>query len=160
MSKILTKKIEAGELLKVSDLTPDQKKSLYAMMVRRGASEAFGYDRFFKCGFAHWELTGIDSIKRQFMTDHLPELLTIESDVTAALKDQSVRDTIIDTIGAFWELINQVKGLQQKLVDEMATQGMGRTSVLNHFKADDWKLFQRQGIVRVWADFCEEEGIE
>lgn len=160
MNNRLKEKLLDGQPLAVADLTPDQKKSLYSFLVSRGASEGFGYDRFFKVGFSKWELTGIDEIKRQFLKDNLDALQAVENDNIHMLRSETVQDAIIDTIGGFWALINQVKGLQQKLVDLMSAQGMCRTSVLNHFLADDWRTFQRQGILKVWAEFCEQEGID
>ena len=158
MCNRLKEKLAEGRCLDVKDLSPEEKRGLFSLLCLRGASEGFAYDRFFKEGFAQWELLGVDHVKREFMAEHLPLLLTIPQENIHTLQKEAVREAIIETAGGFWALINQVFGLQSQFVTRMAELGMGRSTVLNRFAADDWKIFQRQGILRVWDDYCESHG--
>ena len=65
---IFTKITEPQGVLAVSDLTPDEKKLLYAEMQRLGSSDNFAYKRFFQDGFALWEIDGILALKAAFLS--------------------------------------------------------------------------------------------
>ena len=71
---IVEKITEPKTHLECNDLTPSQKKVLFAVMAKYGALQYFAYDRFFKEGFHEWELKGINQIKRDFIDAHRAEL--------------------------------------------------------------------------------------
>ena len=65
--KIHTMLSTPGQLLAPADLTADEKKRLYALFTAMGASDAFAYTRFFRDGFAEWELQGIWQCKIDYL---------------------------------------------------------------------------------------------
>ena len=71
---IVEKITEPKTHLECNDLTPSQKKVLFAVMAKYGALQYFAYDRFFKEGFHEWELKGINQIKRDFIDAHRAEI--------------------------------------------------------------------------------------
>lgn len=65
--KINTMLSAPGSLLAPTDLTAEEKKRLYALFTDKGASDAFAYTRFFRDGFAEWELRGIWQCKIDYL---------------------------------------------------------------------------------------------
>lgn len=155
---IIEKLTQPGTYLNSGDLTPNQKKLLWEVMKRHGASQGFAYDRYFKEGFQKWELIGINSIKRQFIVEHYTELF---GDSVPALSagvptSDNIVDVIIQNDGEFYRTLGRVFGLKKVFTDHMGTLGMGSNSVLNKFSADDWKDYERIGVLAVMQEFERE----
>lgn len=135
------------------DLTPNQKKLLWEIMKRHGASQGFAYDRFFKEGFALWELTGIEPIKRKFLNDHFSELFPDQAAEPEASASSDILDTVVATNGEFYRTLGRTFGMKKVFTDHMGTLGMGSNSVLNKFSSDDWKDYERIGVQAVMQEF-------
>jgi hypothetical protein len=92
--------------------------------------------RFFRDGFAQWELTGIDTIKEKYLKD-LPDADTITND--------------------FWTYLGELRR-RQAFSDYMRDNGMrSAMTVAKRFAADDWKPFERIGILAILQQFIEKE---
>lgn len=131
--------------LMVDDLTPDEKKILWDVMARYGASQGFSYDRFFTKGFLEWELQGVDSIKREFIAKHKNEIFPegMKPDVSL----------IVNEPGAFYRALGLSFGMKKAFTEHMNQLGMGSNSVLYKFSSDDWKEYERVGIRRIVDEF-------
>lgn len=147
---IIEKLTQPGAHLNCDDLTPNQKKLLWEIMKRYGASQGFAYDRFFKEGFLQWELIGINSIKRKFLESHQTDLFP-EGNVP-----EGFIETICQNDGEFYRTLGRAFGLKKIFTDYMGTLGMGSNSVLNKFSTDDWKAYERVGVLAVVGDFERE----
>lgn len=150
---IIEKLTQPGAHLNCDDLTPNQKKLLWEIMKRHGASQGFAYDRFFKEGFALWELKGIDTIKRQFLSDRFSELFPDQTTMPEALVSGAILDTVVVTNGEFYRTLGRTFGMKKVFTDLMGTLGMGSNSVLNKFSTDDWKDYERIGVQAVMQEF-------
>lgn len=137
---ILDKMVEPNAHLACDDLTPNQKKHLWTVMMRHGASQGFAYDRFFKEGFREWELLGIDNVKRDFLKKHEDKLGEADADV------------------GFYDCIGKAR-LKLAFVDYMGSLGMGSNTVLVRFgknQEEDFKNYERIGIRAVIKEFERE----
>lgn len=125
-----------GSPLTVTDMTADEKKRLYTLMEQYGATQGFCWNRFFRDGFAQWELTGIDTIKEKYLKD-LPDADTTTND--------------------FWAYLGDLRR-RQAFSDYMRDNGMrSAMTVAKRFAADDWKPFERIGILAILQQFIEKE---
>lgn len=139
-------KITSGDRLSASDLTPQKKEELFLLMKKYGASRAFSYDRFFKEGFRLWELIGIDFIKDQFFlyTNHI-DLFDYQNFLR--LGDNAQDGWFYTSIGNEWGFKSLLKGVMCQL-------GMlSEVTIANRFSLDNWKDYERRGIVSVLAEF-------
>lgn len=154
-SMIKTKLTSPGAHLNCDDLTPNQKLYLWELMKSYGASQGFAYDRFFKEGFREWELLGIDNIKKRFIEEHQKELWTTpEDDGTVGYAGVlATYGDVCNTPGEFYRTLGRVFGLKKQFTEYMKSLGMGTNSVLNHFTNDDWKDYERVGIMAVIDEF-------
>lgn len=150
LNMIIEKLTQPGSHLNCDDLTPNQKKLLWEIMKRHGASQGFAYDRFFKEGFQLWELLGVDAIKRKFLTEQLADLFPENNAPVGFI------DTICKNDGEFYRTLGRVFGLKKVFTDHMGTLGMGSNSVLNKFSSDDWKDYERVGVLAVVDEFERE----
>lgn len=156
--KMITDKLANPKThLVCDDLTPNQKKLLWEVMARYGALQSFAYDRFFKEGFLAWELKGIDQIKRDFLAEHRGEMFP---DGVDADKLPSEED-MISGAGVFYRVLGMTFGMKKVFTEYMNGLGMGSNSVLNKFSTDDWKAYERVGIMAVMEEFEREAvGVE
>lgn len=159
--------LKTGTALSANDMAADDKKNLFAYMVKNGSSAAFAYDRFFREGFALWELRGIDDIKQEFLNDYRLELLTGEpvdpqpdgSEVTCDNGDRGYAAVLAiagDEPGGFYRAISHVRGLANRLKERMAQMGMCETTTWRRFQSDNWKDYERAGIRNVISGFISE----
>lgn len=133
------------------DLSPNQKKHLWTVMMRYGASQGFAYDRFFKEGFRQWELIGIDRAKEDFLRIHGEALRGTCSEADAA-------DAVADTGDCFYDKIGRAR-LKLTFMSYMNGLGMGYNTVLERFgksQEDDFKQYERMGIRAVVKEFERE----
>lgn len=147
---ILEKIMRPGLHLQNKDLTPQQKVKLWEIMKRYGASQGFSYDRYFKEGFRQWELTGTDQMKIDFLQEHALEIWPDDE------KDESSFKEIANQKGEFYRTIGRVFGLKKTFSEYAMALGMGANSVLNHFSSDDWKDYERIGILAIVEEFEKE----
>lgn len=146
-------KITCDVSLSGRDLNPRQKESLFMLMEKYGASRAFTYDRFFKEGFRLWELIGIDFIKDQFFlsTDH-KDLFDYQN--VLRLGNKAQEGWFYGTIGNEWGLKSLLKGVMTQL-------GMlSEVTIANRFSSDNWKDYERRGIVSILAEFENEPSVD
>ena len=123
---IIEKITEPKTHLECNDLTPSQKKVLFAVMAKYGALQYFAYDRFFKEGFHEWELKGINQIKRDFIDAHRAEIFPDGVDTHLL--------PTIDEMGFKWAEVHP------QLEDN--TRGLGIWDVFNstiHKRRRAWK---------------------
>lgn len=155
-TSIFYKILQTKRPLGVNDLSPDEKKSLFALMVRNGASAGFAYDRFFQKGFQVWELDGINTIKCGFLKDHEQELLeSVDEDGT---KGYAYALSLDDSKGGFWRAIGQVPGLISEFKNIMHEKGMmSDVTIIKRFNADDWKQYELIGVRQIISDFVKEQ---
>lgn len=157
MNKDIFKKVSnhSSSALEIRDLTPDEKKRLYALMQRNGSSASFAYDRFFKEGFAWWELVGIDNIKKNFLRHHAADLLGPDRDGD---KGYAYALSLDDEPGSFYRAILQVRGLADKFKRYMHYLGMlSEATIIRRFREDDWRIYERRGIRSIIDEYCDGE---
>lgn len=149
---IKDKLTKAKSYLKSDELTANQKKLLIKILVDNGASQSFVYVRFFSKGFAAWELQGVDSIKREFITEHKDEIWKPEQ-FDSAVVDGYCREAM--TIpGEFWRAISRCYGLRKLFVEQLRGMGMSYTVVMRRFRKDnDWKRYEKRGMLDVMAEY-------
>ncbi len=143
--------------LNCDELTPNQKKHLWEVMMRHGASQGFAYDRFFKEGFSEWELRGVEKIKKDFLKEHERELWT-EPDVEGVVGYSAILAFLDEGNDNFYNIIGRAR-LKLVFVNYMAELGMGANTVLRRFgkeEEQDFKDYERIGIRAVIAEFEQE----
>lgn len=145
---------------KSNDLTADQKKLLYSIMMKHGASYSFGYDRFFKEGFEKWEMLGINTIKKNFLQLHDKEIANaIPEDSSDNDRGYAaVLELNADTKGGFWKTLSQVYALKSVFREYMFKLGMlSGVTIMKRFKNDDWKEWELIGINKIIEEFIHDE---
>lgn len=182
MTKEIFAKIAIPQgVLAVSDLTPDEKKQLYAEMQRMGSSENFAYKRFFQDGFAQWELDGILALKMAYLAWlHDEEKVFLEVrciNERAVDGDDSIacyrhfyrippkagdgesfeeRTFDITAPGDFWRFLGEI-GYRKRFGLFMADRGMkSYITVAKRFADDDWREWERIGIRQLTEQFIEQ----
>lgn len=166
MERDIFEKIEMGMVLAPTDLTADEKKRLYAAMAQYGASEAFAYTRFFRDGFAEWEMDGVWKAKIEYLRQlHDDEKMDIEVRCTETVKhpegdtykyrhfyrtaDGEERSFDITANGDFWRFLGDVRR-RRHFGEYMATLGMkSQTTVSKRFAVDNWKEYELSGVKQV-----------
>lgn len=146
--------------LKSNDLTADQKKLLYSIMMKHGASYSFGYDRFFKEGFEKWEMLGINTVKKNFLQLHDKEIANaIPEDGSDNDRGYAaVLELNSDTKGGFWKTLSQVYALKSVFREYMFKLGMlSGVTIMKRFKNDDWKDWELIGIKKIIEEFINDE---
>lgn len=145
---------------KSNDLTVDQKKLLYSIMMKHGASYSLGYDRFFKEGFEKWEMLGINTIKKDFLQLHDKEIANaIPEDSSDNDRGYAaVLELNADTKGGFWKTLSQVYALRSVFREYMFKLGMlSGVTIMKRFKNDDWKEWELIGINKIIEEFIHDE---
>lgn len=163
--KIFKKVMIPGGILSPKDMTAEEKRRLYALMEDRGASGAFTYTRFFRDGFAQWEIDGIWKVKIEYLQLLLTdEKLNIDVRNTET-KLQSDGETYkwkhfcfldgreisfdITFPGDFWRFLGDIRH-RINFGEYMAKLGMkSQTTVAKRFSADDWKEYEQTGIRQI-----------
>lgn len=143
-------KIIGGRTLSPKDLTPDEKKDLYALFEAHGMTRSTCYLRFFDKGFDEWEISGISNIIDIFL--HTSSCVSW-SDYTNKDGSQGYAAVLAlahdNDDGRFYDIVTNLK-IGNKLVELMAKKGMkSQTTVRTRFKANDWKPWERKGIRRI-----------
>ena len=148
--------IKPHKHLKPNDLSPEEKKNLYALMMKHGASYSFGYDRFFKEGFSEWELIGINAIKKDFLKLHDAEIANAVPD-DGNNEDRgyaAVLELEADNKGGFWNILGQVRSLKSSFREYMSNLGMlSSITVFNRFSKDNWKDWELIGIYAIIEEY-------
>lgn len=149
---IIEKITEPKTHLECNDLTPSQKKVLFAVMAKYGALQYFAYDRFFKEGFHEWELKGINQIKRDFIDTHRAEIFPdgVDTHLLPTI------DEMVNGKGVFYRVLGMSFGLKKVFTEHMNQMGMGSNSVLNKFSTDDWSDYERIGVKACIEEFERE----
>lgn len=154
MTKTIWKKILDGDILSATDLTPKDKKRLYALFEGYGMPKSTCYNRFFDKGFCKWEIMGVSHIRDAFLvseksnTDDVPEGEEGSRGYGAVLVLPSGYDD-----SKFYELITSLK-MGKRLCDRMAELGMSsQMTVRTRFKANDWKTWELKGVKAIIDEF-------
>lgn len=138
----LIKILNQHSCLKATDMSADDKKKLYSIMERYGATQSTTYNRFFDKGFDLWELRGIDLCKKLFIRENVPA------------DDKELSDHLFSVGSGFYTELPFMSGLKSNLVNYMASLGMEhRNTVCKRFDADDWKQWERVGILAIIEEF-------
>lgn len=156
MTKTIWKKILDGGILSATDLTPEEKKRLYALFEGYGMPKSTCYNRFFDKGFCQWEIMGVSHIRDAFLvseksnTDDMPEGDEGSKGDGAALALSSQYND-----SKFYELVTNLK-MGKRLCDRMAELGMSsQMTVRTRFKANDWKPWELKGVKAIIDEFVE-----
>lgn len=175
MTKDIFSKITIPQgILAVNDLTPDEKKQLYAEMQKMGSSENFAYKRFFKEGFSQWEIEGVLSIKLAFLSWlHDEEKIYLEVRNTSgyeyrhfyrippkADEQQNFSELQFDlnAPGDFWRFVGDI-GYRKKFGEFLYAKGMkSYHTVMKRFEADDWREWEKIGIREVTKQLFDKYG--
>lgn len=154
MTKNIWKKIWDGGTLSAADLTPEDKKRLYALFEGYGMPKSTCYARFFDKGFSKWEIMGVSHIRDAFLvrektdTDNIPEGEEGSRGYGAVLELSSQYND-----SKFYELVTSLK-MGKSLCDRMAELGMtSQMTVRTRFKADDWKPWELKGVKAIIDEF-------
>ena len=176
--EILTKISSPDTALDVTDMTPEEKRSLYAFFEQQGASQGFTYDRFFKEGFSIWELLGINQIKIEYLyylhTEEKVEISVrnegneplyyykpkatteaVPDGVTTA--DIEERRFSLTTPGDFWRFLGDVRKRSHFSARMMGYGMMSAVTVARRFSTDNWKPFETTGIIQLTQDFIKQQ---
>lgn len=146
MQRDFLEKLDGGGHLVSGDMSADEKKELYALMIKYGATESTTYNRFFEKGFDEWELRGINRCKAEFISAHIGD-------------DADLCEQLLETGAGFYEALPFMSGLRMKLVNFMSGLGMEhRTTIDKRFNADDWKEWERMGIRNIIKEFLQHHG--
>lgn len=126
-----------------------------------GAKQSFSYNRFFRDGFAQWELEGIDNIMCDFVGEHTDALYNgyCENVVTPATdgdKKQILMSYIAAAPGNFYALVGFVYGYREKFRVFMRDRGMSFCTLYRRFHDEDWRPYERVGIRKIWEEFLNE----
>lgn len=132
------------------DISVEEKKKLADYMEKRGLTTSTFYLRFFKNGFAPWEIMGIDECKRQFLL--IPEV----SELLLNYKDESDEDgdkgylyvlAQSDSPGVFYSSLKKAnRGLCLRFFDFMNERGMSMGTVIKRFTFESWRRWEKDGI--------------
>lgn len=154
MAKNIWKKIIDGGILSVTDISPEEKKRLYALFERYGLPQSTCYNRFFDKGFCKWEIVGVSHIRDAFLvleksnTDNLQEGEEGSRGYGAVL---SLSTGYNDS--KFYELVTNLK-MGKHLCDRMSELGMSsQMTVRTRFKANDWKPWELKGVKAIIDEF-------
>lgn len=172
--KKVWKKVWRGGTLAVGDMTAEEKRRLFACMVRYGASAGFSYDRFFKEGFLKWEILGIYKIKIDYLHYlKTEEKIDIDIRCVETTTDPQTGEEIhkyrvfypmqdeeksidLNKPGDFWQLLGDLR-YRLKFKELMQQMGMRSAStVVKRFRIDDWREYEQVGIRMVVDVFMEE----
>ena len=158
MTKNIWKKILDGGILSATDITPEEKKQLYALFEGYGMPKSTCYNRFFDKGFCKWEIMGVSHIQDVFLvrekinTDDMTEGEEGSRGYGAVLALSPEYDH-----SKFYELVTNLK-IGKRLCDYMAELGMSsQMTVRTRFKANDWKPWEMKGIKEIIDEFVRQE---
>ncbi len=158
MTKNVWKKIWDGGTLLAADLTPEDKKRLYALFEGYGLPKSTCYNRFFDKGFCEWEIMGVSHIRDIFLesekndTDTMPEGDEGSRGYGAVLALSPEYDS-----SKFYELVTNLK-MGKRLCDHMAELGMSsQMTVRTRFKANDWKPWELKGVKAIIDEFITQK---
>ena len=161
--EILSKLSRPNTALDVTDMTPEEKRLLYAFFEQHGASQGFTYDRFFKEGFTLWELDCINQIKIDYMEHlHTKEKVSI---TLRAFADGSQKffytiggeERSFDILakGDFWRFLGDIQ-YRKHFGTWMYERGMrSYNTVSRRFSEDDWRDYEKEGILLLFEDFAK-----
>lgn len=172
MTKEIFEKIFEGGVLDPTDLTADEKKRLYLRMTDNGASEAFAYTRFFRDGFAQWEVEGILKAKIDYLHHlHTDEQVAFEVRCTETVAtsdgetyryrhfyevDGEERSFDITKPGDYWRMLGELRRRTDFALWMQQRGMMSEVTVRKRFSADDWRDYELVGIREVVRQLVEE----
>ena len=158
-------------ILDSDDLTPEDKKRLFLLMTEHGASESFAYTRFFRDGFARWEIDGVLRLKVEYL-DHLHrnEKIHIEHRLADTRKTpdgdichyltyyptpDGERSFDMNEPGQYWDFLGNIR-YRTHFANCMQHYGMmSEVTVRKRFSTDDWRDYERIGIEQIIKEFTE-----
>lgn len=174
MTEAIFEKLNGGGVLDAGDLTADEKKRLYRLMTDHEASEAFAYTRFFRDGFAGWELDGILKLKVDYLQRlHCEEKIEIEYRCVETIQtsdgetyryrafypmpDGGESSIDLNTPGDYWRMLGELRR-RTDFAQWMQQYGMmSEVTVRKRFSTDDWREFERVGVRSIIREFIEKE---
>lgn len=159
-------------VLSSDDLTAEDKKRLFQLMTDRGASESFAYTRFFRDGFAKWEIEGILRLKVKYLDYlHCVEKIHIEHRLADTVKTpdgescryltyyptpDGERSFDMNVPGQYWEFLGNIR-YRTRFAAWMQQHGMmSEVTVRKRFSTDDWCEYERIGIRQIIEAFTGE----
>ena len=168
---VFNERLADGGVLCVGDLSADEKRQLYQHFISFGATEGFAYDRLFKEGFLPWEMRGILGCRIDFL-HRMKEIDGVEWEIREVggepttdelfhyrlyypMPDGTERSIDLNKKGDWWVMLGDLKR-RIEFGRWMQERGMkSLTTVTKRFSTDDWREFERVGVVQVIKSFCE-----
>lgn len=174
MRKSIFKNVLSGGTLTPSDLSPKEKVSLYALMQTLEGTTGFTYTRFFRDGFAQWEIDGIWKCKVEYVK-HLQtqEKMDIEVRCVKTVQtpdgetysyrhfytgaDGEEHSFDLTGKGDFWQFLGDIRH-RVNFARWMADRGMmSEVTVRKRFLSDDWRQYELCGICNVVEQYIERQ---
>lgn len=159
MTKNIWKKILDGGILSATDLTPEEKKRLYALFEGYVMPKSTCYNRFFDKGFCKWEIIGVSHIRDAFLVREKSN--TDDIDIPEGEEGSQGYGAVLALTSKyndskFYELVTSLK-MGKRLCDRMAELGMSsQMTVRTRFKANDWKPWELKGVKAIIDEFIQE----
>lgn len=158
MTKEKFKKIKSNGTFFVDDLTPEEKRDVYAVMEKYGMPQSTAYFRFFRVGFDPWEISGVYKLQREF-------LLSVFADIDGTGNDEegtrgygyvlTLDKNYDDT--KFFDICNRLK-IGNKLCDFIARRGMkSPVTTRKRFSSADWQPWEVIGLDAIIDEICGDE---
>lgn len=171
--KNLKRILQPGNVLAATDISPDDKKQLYKVMQKMGATDSFSYTRYFRDGFDSWEIDGVVALKTAFLEWlQTKEKIFLEvrnvgrsrwrhfyriPPAPAEGQDFTEHDFDIMQPGDFWRFLGDI-GYRKRFGEFMAERGMkSYHTVIKRFSSDDWREWERIGIRSVVEGFDDDD---
>lgn len=156
MTKNIWKKILDGGTLSATDITPEEKKRLYALFEGYGMPKSTCYNRFFDKGFCKWEIMGVSHIRDAFLVREKSN--TDDIDIPEGEEGSRGYGSVLALSkeydeSKFYGLITNLK-MGKRLCDRMAELGMSsQMTVRTRFKANDWRPWELKGVKAIIDEF-------
>lgn len=169
MTKDIFNKILEGGHLDVENLTPEEKKRLYAKFLRLGMSESCCYKRFFDKGFSAWEIKGMQFLVETFLVKAVPGTDDNAATAEAAAADGTDSASrgnagygyilMLDKEKQFAEFSKVIRNLRMvgKFCDFLRPYGMCERTVRYRLDDCDFQPWQMKGVQRCIEEFLKEE---
>lgn len=125
--KVFDNILKSGCAATSSDFTPEDKKTIFAVMSAKGMSDGTAYNRFFRDGFVPWEIRGIEKV----ITDYV-----IENDIN---------DGIVSDYVTFYKNLENKSAFKRYMND----LGMGFNTTIFRFSGFNFRQWELEGIERI-----------
>lgn len=135
--------IYEGKLIDGDDLVKEQREAFFQKMESFEMPRSTTFGRFFKKGFAQWEIEGVDAVKRKFVEAYS---LNFPPDYNF-LEDKR----------NFYEILLAFEIPLSDFYDYMKQKGMKSSVTIKcRFALESWKAWEKMGIRKILTDYERE----